>query len=184
MMRQRLLVTLALIVATVSCRPWQREMRSTEGRAAARKLASEWIRCGQRDDAECAVALMHFPAADVGDVLEREKASMVAGFRALQKNFGHVTLHGEQTKPFAMWEVAWTTGTLQYWSGHPDSVKVTYSATFEHAGPGFFQAEACHVGSAWQLRAVHYGLPMSAPGSAAKIRAAGADLLRLVQPPN
>jgi hypothetical protein len=158
-----------------------RETTSGEGYDAAVRLGGEWFNCDRLDDAACEVRLMHIPPAYQGDARQNEERSMLRGFRLLRDRFGGVSDVQPPTTAFRMADVFWASGDAAYWSEHSRSSKATFPVKFSKLSSGYVQIEVCKIYSKWQIRAVHYGLPLSNPSSRPMIEMINADLSKVSQ---
>ena len=166
-----------LLIALAGCR----ETSSGEGYDAAVRLGGEWFNCDRLDDAACAVGLMHIPQMYRGAERETEERTMLRGFRLLRDRFGGVSDVQPPTTDSRMADVFWASGDAKYWSEHSQSSKATFPVKFSKLSSGYVQIEACKIYSKWQIRAVHYGLPLSNPSSKPMIEMINSDLSKISQ---
>lgn len=181
-MRRSFLVALCLAMLAAGCRLRRDERPSGEGYDAAVRLGGEFFNCDRLDDAGCAVALMHIPPTLQGAEREGELQGLRRGIRLLRERFGGVAEVKAPTTDFRMAEVYWAGGTAGYWAEHPQSSKATFPVKFAKLSDGYVQIEACKIGTTWQIRAIHYGLPASNPSSAPMIAMINDDLSKVSQP--
>lgn len=171
-MRKSVRLLFCLTAALAACR----EDASREGYDAALRLGGEWFNCNRLDDAGCAVALMHIPPTYQGAARDAEERTMRRGTHLLRERFGGISDVQPPTTDFRMVDVFWASGDEEYWTKHPESYKATFPVKFAKLSHGFVQIEACKIYSKWQIRAVHYGLPLSNPNSAPMIESINSEL--------
>ena len=167
---RRLLLFVCLLLAGCG------ERTGGEGYDAAVRLGGEWFNCDRLNDPGCAVNLMHIPPMYMGAAREREERTMARGFRFLRDRFGSISDVQPPTTGFHMVDVFWASGDAKYWSEHSQSSKATFPVRFSKLSDGYVQIEVCKIYSKWQIRAVHYGLPLSNPSSRPMIEMINADL--------
>ena len=172
---RKVLLFISILVA--GCR----NESSGEGYDAAVRLGGEWFNCDRLSDEVCAVGLMHIPPIYQGEARRREERTMGAGFRLLRERFGGVSEVKSPTTDFRMAELFWSSGTADYWNQHPQSSKATFPVKFTKLSDGYVQIEVSKVFSKWQIRAIHYGLPISNPSSKPMIEMINADLSKVSQ---
>jgi len=161
-----------ILIAVAGCH----ESTSSEGYDAAVRLGGEWLNCDRLDDSACKVRLMHIPPAYQGAERDKEERVMGRGFRFLRDRFGGASEAQPPMSDPQMVAVLWASGDEAYWSKHSQSSKATFPVKFSKLSNGYVQIEACKIGDKWEIRAVHYGLPLSNPSSAPMIQMINSDL--------
>ena len=65
--------------------------------------------------------------------------------------------------------ISWASGTDEYWRKCRRSSMATFPVVFSKLSSGYLETEVCKIDGTWQMKAVHYGLPLSNPSSAPMI---------------
>jgi len=170
---RKLILCVSILVA--GCR----SENSGEGYDAAVRLGGQWFNCDRLADEVCAVGLMHIPPIYRGEARRQEERLLGGGFNLLRDRFGGVSDVKPPTTDFRMAELFWSSGNADYWREHPRSYKATFPVKFSKLSDGYVQIEACKIFSKWQIRAIHYGLPMSNPSSKPMIESINSDLSKV-----
>lgn len=146
-------------------------------------LAEAYVRCIVASDVDCAVALFHFPKAYSPEELRDDRYAVKEALGLFSREFGALRnvspIQSPPTSVFASIGGA----SLPYWQQHPESRLFSLSVTFERDGPGLLEVETCRIAGREEIRSVRYGLPVSAPSSASRIRSIMEKLLKVIQPP-
>jgi len=164
----------AMLLLTAACR--HRAATSGEGFDAAVRLGREWAACDRRDDNACAAALLYMPPDYAGQALERERRSVVHGVKIIRERFGYIRALGPPVDNPDIVALTWAAGTQEYWARHPETAIATFPVTYSKLSEGYLQAEVCRIDAVWQLKAIHYGLPLSNPSSAPMIEMTNKEL--------
>lgn len=166
---------LAILLLAAGCR--HRAATSGEGYEAAVRIAREWRACDQRDDNSCASALLHIPPDYAGDALRRERRSIFSGVKLIRERFGYIRAFGPPVQDAGgVVALTWAAGTDEYWARYRETAIATFPVTYSKLSAGYLQAEVSRIGSVWQLKAIHYGLPVSNPSSAPMIEMTNQEL--------
>lgn len=172
---KRAVPIVVILLLTVACR--HRAATSGDGYDAAVRIAREWLACDHQDDNSCAAALLYIPPDYTGDALQRERRTMVNGVKLIRDRFGYIRAFGPPVEDDpGIVSLTWAAGTQEYWARHPESAIATFPVTYSKLSAGYLKAEVCRIGGAWQLKAIHYGLPLSNPSSAPMIEMTNKEL--------
>jgi hypothetical protein len=140
------------------------------------QLAAAFFRCG---DADCAVRLFHFPPDYSAEELRKDTNGVRAVLELFQHELGRATEPNASDDPGEFIGVGIGGADAAYWKKHPDTSTIRYVVNFEKEGRGIVAIEACHIGSKWQIRSVHYGLPASRADAKQRIDAVYTKMMAL-----
>lgn len=144
---------------------------STESRAPddASAVARRYFDCAGRGDAACAAALFHYPPEETPTERAADVAAVTESLSILEKHFGTAGPATPANDPVLYVEVAAGSADLGYWQKHPESLRLTYRTRFSRFGDGFVALDLTNLGSRWEIRQVHFGLPASDPRATARV---------------
>ena len=168
---------LAILLLT-TCRRVEINQRAS-GDQAIDALCSTYVNAISRSDFANASRLFHYPPAETGSALAKDRATVALEGAVFQERFGKLEQIRVDSSP-PVFEVSFGGGDLRYWQVHQDVVRRTCVVHFSKWGVGRVTFDACKIGPSWQLRSVHYGLPVSGSESAARVAAVSAEVIRRV----
>jgi hypothetical protein len=144
-------------------------------------LAAQSMARVQRRDAEALISSFHLPPSYSAEEKQRERMTLRKSLQIVFSDFGvprdvrpgteGVTLH-----------VAFGSGDLKYWQAHSTFSHSTYDVRWSDGTAGQFIVVMCNVASKWELRELRFGVRVSEPTAASKIKATTERLVGVLQP--
>ncbi len=125
-------------------------------KTTAEKIGDEFFYCLKKNDFDSAAGLFHYSPAEKNKESKTIKKLLIF----LTKEFGNIREY-EFSRPVKFYQVYISGEEPKYWQKHPVSYTVYYKVNFSTEGEGYVSIDFSYIQEKIEIRAVHYGLPVS-----------------------
>ena len=125
------------------------------------QINEEFFVYEQNQDFNNAANIFHYPPSYSNAELVKDKTAVKLVLEYFNKSFGRVVTHKIVRAPELNLSLSIGGGNLPYWTNNPRLIKTTYEVQFSNDGKGYVVIDLCKIGKNFEVRAIHYGLPLS-----------------------
>ena len=152
------LITVLLLVLLVSFNVFAETNPSTD---LLTQINNQFFKAEQVKDFNTAVELYHYPPDYSIEERNMNKAAVKSILEYFNQSFGNILSYKVSEKIGLYIALSIDGGNVPYWTKYPKYVRNTYEVQFSNEGQGYVVIDICKINNYYEIRAVHYGLPVS-----------------------
>lgn len=125
------------------------------------QINDQFFKTEQIQDFTNAAELFHYPRSYSLNELDKDKQAVKLILNYFYQSFGKILSYKllEKAEPYIALAIGG--GDASYWAQNPNYIRTVYETQFSNEGQGYVIIDLCKINDKYQIRYVHYGLPIS-----------------------